>query len=188
FEHCGAKDLAQAAESAEPSFRDWSANHPYFNGHVGGRRGGGGNIGGGGDAESTLIIISALVAGSAAYVATDSLLTNIYSTLDPTPSLEDVLEAYNQRLAAALGMDPSDSALVTSMPHALGLSGRDRARSLRLVRAGIACGLIAMIVGSVDLFTTANNGQGTDAWAKPVFFGGAGLLGASLIFGYTEAW
>jgi|GEM_PF-3562696 hypothetical protein len=159
-------------------------------GRIFGNSGGGGG-GGGGDGKALAVIAGAAAASVAAvtaYVATDSLVRGIGSDLDPKPCLEDVLEAYNQRAAAALGLDARDEALVTSMPRSLALSGRDRGRASRLARIGMGAGLVLMTVGSVAAWTAPAVGLSPPSWAWPCFYSGLGALATSMTFGYTVAW
>jgi len=192
--HSGANDLADALDQAQPAYVSWPAEHGWKKGeglssHDGGAFSGLGGFGSGeDDAKALAVITAASVAGIAAYVATDSLLRGIGSDLNPKPCLEDVLEAYNQRLAVALGLNPADPHLVTSMPRWSGISGRDHGRASRLVRVGIAGGLVVMTVASLAAWIAPANNQPTPQWAWPAFYTGAGTLAASLLFGTTLAW
>ena len=179
--HAGAPDLAAAVDGAKPAYLSWKdeqgmEDHADF---------GGGGSGGG---EGAVVVYSAIVVGVAAYIATGDLLRGIGSDLNPKPCLEDVLEAYNQRLALALGLDPGNPALVTSMPSWNGLSGRDRGRANRLVRIGISSGLCAMIVAGVALASAAEHSETAPTWAWPTGLTGLGVMASSLVFGYTVAW
>jgi hypothetical protein len=186
--HAGAPDLAAAVDGARPAYLSWADEEDWPERRRGSSINLGGGGGGSGGAEAVLVVYSAIVVGVAAYVATDELVRDIGSDLNPQPCREDVLEAFNQRLALALGLDPSNAALVTCMPSWNGLSGRDRGRATRLVRIGIASGLGAMVVAGCALGIAASNNMPTPTWAWPTGLTGLGVMASSLVFGYTVAW
>jgi hypothetical protein len=188
--HAGTDDLADALEKAEPCYIAWMAEHPgWQKAGLGGGGGAGGDWGNSKEAgELVLALAGTAVAGISAYIATDSLLRGIGSELNPKPCLEDVLEAYNQRLAYALGLDPSDGPLVTSMPRWSGLSGREHGRLSRLVRAGMATGLGLMVVSSLTALIVQAQGHASPPWAWPAFYSGAGALVGFGSVGWSVAW
>ena len=116
------------------------------------------------------------------------MVRGIGSELNPQPCLEDVLEAYNQRLAYALGLDASDGALVTCMPRWSGVSGREHGRANRLVRTGMAAGLGTMAVATAAAWIELANGRPLPAWTPVAFGAGAGGILAFWAMGWSYAW
>ena len=143
-----------------------------------------------------VIAAAAMVAGAAAGavgagVAVVSVLQGVWSELDPNPTLEDILEAYNQRLAFALGLDSRDVSLVTCMPRPhrpLNLTGRERMRGQYLVRAGIGIGLAVMGVSSAVIIYQGSQSQRVPDWALGCFGAGAGAILANVLLGYSLVW
>jgi hypothetical protein len=143
------------------------------------------------EAAAIFAIGAALTSVVAAAIATQAIVEGIWTEVDPNPRLEDVLEAYNQRLAYALGLDFRDPGLITCMPRPgrpIELSGRSRAHGAYMIRAGIGAGIVAMGVSSAVAAIQASKNEPISSWELPTFGAGSTALLANLVLGYSVVW
>lgn len=190
LEMSGAPDLAKAAGTASPGIL--AKESIKWNGEQGSIPGDSLEILRGVQKPEDLAVIGAGVAGAVgAAWAIVSVVQGVWSDLNPNPTLEDVLEAYNQRLAFALGLDFRDVYLITSMPRphkAIALTGRERMRGQYLVRTGIGSGMTLMGVASAIAVYQWSHGSLAPDWGWGVFGAGAGAILANILLGVTVVW
>lgn len=190
LEMSGAPDLAKAAGMASPGIQasesiHWGADKgPHAGDPLESLR----NI----QSPEELAMLGAGVAGVVgAGIAVGSVVQGVWSDLNPNPTLEDVLEAYNQRLAFALGLDFRDVYLISSMPRSnkpIALTGRERMRGQYLVRTGIGSGMALMGLASAVAAYQWSQGNRAPDWGWGVFGAGAGAILANILLGVTIVW
>lgn len=201
LEDSGAGDLAALASKTKPALTrdeprekkprrsrasDRYPDEPSWKGPINGSLGG--------DDKAAAFLLAGAAAGAAAYgtfVAVKSVVEGIISDLNPNPTLEDILEAYNQRLAYALGLDYNDTALFTAMPRPADkpqMIARDQRHGVFLVRSGIGASLIGMGIGSASALFEYSQSRPTPAWSWPTFYASTGALFANLILGWAVVW
>ena len=197
LEGSGAPDLAAVASKAEPA---WvlERNAKQRSGAGGDPRHSGGGWdtpwSGNADAQTAaaFLAMGAVVAVAAgAIVAGKAVVEGVWSDLNPDPTMEDVLEAYNQRLAYALGLDYRQAAVYTSRPPRQGkpsFTARGQRHGEYLVRGSLGASLAGMGIASAAALIEASQKRDAPPWAGPAFFASLGAGAASLVLGWTIVW